>query len=253
MLNISIDDVSPLVRAGAFVFPERKPSNSSRLRLVEQGSALALENTHPFEAFRIVEGCICLSLSLAGGRRQILDVLGPGRLVGAHLASINGCSAIALTPTRLRMLDLASKRHTTIDALQQMLWRAQSHAALLGRKTMAEKVAVALLDLASQFAIPPGNPARGEITFPLHLTRADLADWLGLTLSSVSRCLNAFKRHGLIAFDNPKLVTIRDRDTLGALASGVSVSAYRSPRRSRRVGFNHASHSVAPAAEYRAS
>lgn len=253
MLNISIDDVSPLVRAGAFVFPERKPSNSSRLRLVEQGSALALENTHPFEAFRIVEGCICLSLSLADGRRQILDVLGPGRLVGAHLASINGCSAIALTPTRLRMLDLASKRHTTIDALQQMLWRAQSHAALLGRKTMTERVAVALLDLADQFAAPSGKPARGEITFPLHLTRADLADWLGLTLSTVSRCLNAFKHHGLIAFDNPKRITIRDRDTLGALASGVSVSAYRSPRRSRRAGFNHASQTVAPAADHQPS
>lgn len=253
MLNISISGVSPLVRAGAFVFPERKPSNSPRLRLVEQGSTLALENTHPFEAFRIVEGCICLSLSLADGRRQILDVLGPGRLVSAHLASINGCSAIALIPTRLRTLDLASVRHTTIDALQQMLWRAQSHAALLGRKTMTERVAVALLDLAGQFAVPPGKPARGEITFPLHLTRADLADWLGLTLSSVSRCLNAFKRHGLIAFDNPKLITIRDRDALAALASGISVSAYPSQRRSPRAGFNHASHCVAPAADRQAS
>jgi CRP/FNR family transcriptional regulator len=253
MLNISISDASPPVRAGAFVIPERKPSNSPRLRLVEQGSTLALGNTHPFEAFRIVEGCICLSLSLADGRRQILDVLGPGRLVGLHLASINGCRAIALAPTWLRSFPLAPERHAVVDALRRMLCRAQSHTALLGRKTMAERVAAALLDLAEQFAIPSGKPAGGEITFLLYLTRADLADWLGLTLSTVSRCLNAFKRHGLIAFDNPKRITIRDRDTLGALASGASVCAYRSPPRSSRAGFNHASHSVAPAAEYRAS
>ena len=253
MLNISISDASPPVRAGAFVFPERKPSNSSRLRLVEQGAALVLEDTHPSEAFRIVEGCICLSLPLADGRRQILDVLGPGWLVGLQVASINGCSAIALAPTRLRSLDLAPERHATVDALRQTLCRAQSHAALLGRKTMAERVAAALLDLADQFAIPSGKPAGGEITFPLHLTRADLADWLGLTLSTVSRCLNAFKRHGLIAFDHPKRITIRHRDTLEALASGIPVSAYRSPRRSRRVSFNHASQPLASATDYQAS
>lgn len=83
--------------------------------------ALALENTHPFEAFRIVKSCICLSLPLADGRRQILDVLGPGRLVGLHFASINGCSAIALAPTRLRALDLAPEGRATVDALWQML------------------------------------------------------------------------------------------------------------------------------------
>ena len=253
MLNISIDDATPAGRAGASVFPERKPSSPPRLRLVEQGSTLALENAHPFEAFRVVEGCICLSLPLADGRRQILDVLGPGRLVGLHLASINGCSAIALAPTWLTSLGPALERHARIEALQQMLWRAQSHAALVGHKPVNERVAVALLDLADQFSIPSRKLARGEVTFPLHLTRADLADWLALTLSTVSRCLNAFKHHGLIAFDNPKRITIRDRDTLAAFASGISVSAYRSPRRPRRAELNHASHSVAPATDDQAN
>ena len=235
------------------VFFERAPSNSPSLSFIEQGSALVIEDTFPSKTFRIVDGCICLFLPLANGRRQILDIFGPGRLVGTHLSSINRCGAIALTPTRLRSLDPAIEGHATIDALRQMLRRAQSHAALLGRKTMTERVAVALLDLAGQFAIPSRKRSRSDITFPLHLTRADLADWLGLTLSTVSRGLNAFKQHGLIAFDNPKLITIRDRDTLEALASGISVSAYRSPRRSGRVGFIHACHAVTPAADRQAS
>lgn len=253
MLNTSVSGVTPPRRANTFVFPERKSPNSPGLRLVEQGAALVLEDTHPSGAFRIVEGCICLSLPLADDRRQILDILGPGRLVGAQLSSINRCSAIALSPTRLETVDLMVEGSATVDALQQMLWRAQSHATLLGRKTMTERVAVALLDLADQFVNPSRKPSRSEITFSLHLTRADLADWLGLTLSTVSRCLNAFKRHGLIAFDHPKRITIRHRDTLEALASGIPVSAYRSPRRSRRVSFNHASQPLASATDYQAS
>lgn len=73
---------------------------------------------------------------------------------------------------------------------------------------MIEKVAFALLDLAHQFTIPARTPSRSDVTFALHLTHADLADWLGLTLSTVSRCLNAFKHHRLIAFDHPAALTL---------------------------------------------
>jgi len=154
MLNTSVSGVTPPRRANTFVFPERKCPNSPGVRLVEQGAALVLEDTHPCEAFRIVEGCICLSLPLADDRRQILDILGPGRLVGAQLSSINRCSAIALSPTRLETVDPMVEGSATVDALQQMLRRAQSHATLLGRKTMTERVAVALFVLADQFANP---------------------------------------------------------------------------------------------------
>lgn len=252
MLNASINGASSTGRAGIHLLSERRSSNPPGLHLVEQGAALVLEDIPP-GVFRIAEGCISLSLPLAAGRRQILDVLGPGRLVGANLSGVRQCSAIALAPTRLRALDPALEGRGTVDGLQQMLWRAQSHASLLGRRTMTERVAFALLDLADQFAAPATRRSRSGITFPLHLTRADLADWLGLTLSTVSRCLNAFKHRGLIAFDNPKHITIRDRNTLEALASGSSVSACRSPRRSGRSGLEHAGDPVAPAADLQAS
>ena len=193
--------------------PLRKPAS---LQLARSGTLLFPHDTR--QTARIVDGCICLFQSLADGRRQILDILGPGRLVGPYLADLGQCGLAALTLTQLEGIDAKADNARIAAATRQMLLRSQAHSLLLGRKTMAERVAFALLDLASQF---PGSPsARGGATFMLHLTRGELADWLGLTLTSVSRCFNAFKRSGLIAFDHPKIITIRNKAALEALASG---------------------------------
>jgi len=228
MLNLSTDEASPSARtdihAYCHAYCPGEPSGSPGSLLVQQGSIVLFGEARLRGTFRIAEGCLCLSLPLATGRRQILDILGPGRLISADLSGIGQCGAVALAPTRLDALDPTPENRAATDALRQMLARARAHATLLGRKTMTERVAFALLDLAEQFA-PPGKRGAGEVAFSLHLTRADLADWLGLTLSTVSRCLNAFKQQGLIAFDNPKRIAIRDRDGLAALASGASVRA----------------------------
>ncbi len=242
MLGTSTKGAIRSRRVKALIFPEREALDQPNQWLIEQGCTLIRKNFHPF---RIVDGCICLLLPLADGRRQILDVLGPGRLFSEHFLNLNRCNAIALTMARLRAVDLDIDKHATVDALEQMLRRAQLHAALLGRRTMTEKVAVALLDLAHQFAIPAKSASRSDVTFALHLTRADLADWLGLTLSTVSRCLNAFKHHRLIAFDHPKLITIQDRAALEALASGIAVAAYPSPRSGSGNGFTGVDHPAA--------
>jgi CRP-like cAMP-binding protein len=172
-------------------------------------------------ALRIIDGCVALYRELADGRRIILDILGPGRLLGADLADIHQCKAVTLTLTSVETIDTERALVSIGNAIREMLLRAQAHALLLGRKTAPERVATALLDLAHQFARKSGAPlARGRTTFTLYLTRADLADWLGLTLETVSRCLSALKRSRLIAFDRPELITITDRTALEALAAG---------------------------------
>ncbi|MCY1249542.1 Transcriptional activator protein Anr [compost metagenome] len=94
----------------------------------------------------------------------------------------------------------------------------QAHATLLGRKTATEKVATALIDLAGQFAWRGRAASTTRFSFNLYLSRADLADWLGLTVETVSRCLNRFKRDGLIDFNHPKTVRILDEQQLRAMA-----------------------------------
>ena len=248
MLNNLANDSNAGAPSSNRVSGEPQASGSRKLRVIERGASLFQEDASQPEIVRIVDGCLCVFSWLSNERRQIIDILGPGRLVDEHLFNQKRCNVIALTRTRLRSVDLVDEEPSTVKALQQMWWRAQSHVTLLGRKTMTEKVAVALLDLAGQFGLPSKKRSGGDITFQLHLTRADLADWLGLTLSTVSRCLNAFKHHGLITFDDPKLITIRNRDTLEALASGICVSAYRSPHRSGRIRRSHTSDPVIPTA-----
>ncbi len=111
-----------------------------------------------------------------------------------------------------------------------MLTRSLAHATLLGRKTATERVASALIDLAAQFRRRPRNATTRRVTFTLYLTRADLADWLGLTLETVSRCLNAFKRDNVIAFDHPEVVTVKDMTALKALSDGLATPEARRKR-----------------------
>ncbi|WP_377293273.1 Crp/Fnr family transcriptional regulator [Rhizobium sp. SG2393] len=189
--------------------------------------------TCPF-VYRITEGCVCVFQALPDGRRQVIDVLGPGRLIGNALTGDAPSGAETLTFTRLEALDTsgAAERGAIEAALRHMLTRSLAHATLLGRKTATERVASALIDLAAQFRRRPRNASTRRVTFTLYLTRADLADWLGLTLETVSRCLNAFKRDNVIAFDHPEVVTVKDMAALTALAGGMTAGSHKDKRSS---------------------
>lgn len=198
----------------------RKPET----RVVTAGTSLYVEGIQRAETARIAEGSVCLYQQAADGSRRILDVLGPGHLVGPYLTDLPHCNVLALSRTRLVTIGAADEAARVAEATRRMLLRAQKHALLLRRNAVSERVASGLIDLADQFA-RGADFSSGGVTFTLHLTRADMADWLGLTLTSVSRGLNAFKRAGLIAFDHPKVITIRDRAGLEALACGAGEPA----------------------------
>lgn len=169
------------------------------------------------DAFVIIEGCVVIYQQLGDDRRQTLDILGPGRIFSYAMASIENCDAEAVVPTRIRPLEGSPESQSSAlqAALFVCLQRIQAHATLLGRKTAGERVASVLLDLADQFS--RGN--RKKPSFTIYLTREEIADYLGLTLETVSRHLNRLKRSGVITFDRPELVTIINRSDLEALAS----------------------------------
>lgn len=203
-----------------FTLGEHRYERSTESRVVPAGMLAFPAGLGNAETLRIVEGAVCLYQQAGDGGRRILDILGPGHVVGAFLTDLGGCNVLALTRTRLAAVAAPEEPARIAEATRTMLKRAQSHALLLRGNAVSERVASCLLDLERQFGGEFGPGPDDETTFTLHLTRADLADWLGLTLTSVSRGLNAFKRAGLIAFDHPKVITIRDREGLEALASG---------------------------------
>lgn len=172
-------------------------------------------------AFRLVDGCVLLSKSFADGRRQVVDILGPGRLFGFAPGPLYGCTAEARTFSEIERLPRRAAEQLSGEATRISLARSQSHIALLGRKTAREKVATALLDLARQF--PRRNRAAaspGEASFTLYVTRGDLGDWLGLTVETVSRVLHAFRRDGLIAFSHSDVIALVNRPALMAATGG---------------------------------
>jgi CRP/FNR family transcriptional regulator len=170
--------------------------------------------------YRLSQGCIALSQTLADGRRQIVDIVGPGGLVGVALGGQNRMTAETLSYCHI-------ERHHADDvdkiysAIGEAMMRIEAHTVLLGRKTAPERVASAILDLSERFSRPQRSRSEGRV-FNLYLGRGDLADWLGLSLETVSRCFTRFKRASLIDFDEPEIVTLLDLPALQAIADGTA-------------------------------
>lgn len=188
--------------------------------LLPPRTVVFLEGLARSPQYRVVDGCVATAQTLSDGRRQIIDLVGPGRLIGLGFGDQNRYSAETLGFTRLEAVsDLMAQEERDLT-LSEMLARSQALVMLLGRKTAPERVASAILDLARQFGRPARDKRRGAVTFHLYPTRGDLADWLGLTIETVSRCLTRLKKAGLIDIQHGDLVTVLDPHQLAGVAAG---------------------------------
>jgi CRP/FNR family transcriptional regulator, anaerobic regulatory protein len=211
----------PVPSARSTTRPQRPVvvNHTQTLRRFAAGEAISVARRGRPGLLVIRDGCVALHQTLQDGRRQILDILGPGRVFGKGVTDHLDCQAEALAFTRVEMVSAVDGNSAEPSAaLITFIQRLQDHITLLGRRTAQERVAVAILDLASQFERRNHDPRSCRSTFRLYLKRVDLADWLGLTLETVSRNLNGFKRAGLIDFSTPELVTITDRKRIAAIA-----------------------------------
>ncbi|WP_245841087.1 helix-turn-helix domain-containing protein [Puniceibacterium sediminis] len=81
---------------------------------------------------------------------------------------------------------------------------------MLARKSAIEKVASFLIVLSQRTGVPIGN----YTTFSLPMSRADIADFLGLTIETVSRSFSLLRKNGTIALETPQTVLVRDMQSL---------------------------------------
>lgn len=169
--------------------------------------------------FKVVSGTVRTCKFLSDGRRQIEAFYGPGEVFGFEADGVRRVSAEAvnecnLVAYRRRSVEAAMKddgelaRQLLTYALHSAT-DAQAHALLLGRRAAAEKVAVFLLE----WSVRSGG-ARA-VTLPM--SRQDIADYLGLTIETVSRTLSQFERHGVIAIPNARQIRVLHRDVLEGL------------------------------------
>jgi CRP/FNR family nitrogen fixation transcriptional regulator len=147
------------------------------------------------------------------GRRQIDAFVLPGELFGFERGTKHRSMAEALGTAQIVSYErarLEDSTHTTFArmALATAMERAQDHAVLLGRCTAVEKVAALLVDLGDRL---------GTEVIELPMDRYDIADYLGVSMETVSRTLWHLDRKSLISIAQTRTIWIRDRAKLGGL------------------------------------
>jgi CRP-like cAMP-binding protein len=173
--------------------------------------------------YRVLAGAVRTQRSLGDGRRHVEAFHLPGELFGLESSAMHRLEAEAVINTTV----LSFKR-SSVEALAgrnidvaQHLWRLTTgrlersieHRLMLGRMTAAERVAAFLVDMQERM-----RPT-GDIELPM--TRRDIADYLGLTLETVSRVMTELHAKGMVERSGARHIRVQRRSSLKALSSGL--------------------------------
>ncbi|NNE54120.1 MAG: helix-turn-helix domain-containing protein [Sulfitobacter sp.] len=175
--------------------------------------------------YQVKSGVLRLTRLLENGRRQVIAFGYPGDIVGFPANGLHHTDCDALSGARLQPYRRATLEKGDGDpALHQALLQAalreisamQDHFMMLGRKSAIEKVASFLCVLAERV----GQNAAGETRIELPMSRADIADFLGLTTETVSRTLTQLRKSRIIEIDNIHTIVICRQTALLGLSLG---------------------------------
>jgi CRP/FNR family transcriptional regulator, anaerobic regulatory protein len=172
----------------------------------------------------VVTGIATLTQTMEDGRRQMVGLLLPSDFVGRpgrSTAPYDVTAATDLVMCCFRKKPFEDMMATTPHVAQRLLEMtldeldaAREWMLLLGRKTAREKIASLLAIIARRDTGLKLRSAKGAISFDLPLTREEMADYLGLTLETVSRQMSALKRDGVIALEDKRRIVVPDFDQL---------------------------------------
>jgi CRP/FNR family transcriptional regulator len=192
---------------------------------VDQGTTLFSEGDRAEYVYEVVSGMLRLYKALPDGRRQITGFLSAGHHLGLSLNDLYLYSAEAITEVNLRRYprawferlvdEVPGLARRLLAATSDELRAAQDQMLLLGRKTAGERIASFLIMLSDQH-----SNVRGADKVHVPMSRSDIADYLGLTMETVSRMLAKLKQIGAIALSTPARISLLDRGQLEDLAAG---------------------------------
>ena len=204
--------------------PASAPSTEGPLGLMGAPMRFARNNEiygehEPSEyLYQVISGAVRTYRMLDDGRRQISAFYLPGDIFGVEAGEIHLCSAEAICDSQI----LVAKRSAVMTraehekSLARQLWmltmrelqRVQEHSLAL-IKSAEERVAGFLLEMAGR------NSAGVAVELPM--SRQDIADYLGLTIETVSRTFTQFVHSGTIALETSRRIQLRNRPALNRL------------------------------------
>ena len=167
--------------------------------------------------YRVLEGAVRTTRVMADGRRQIGDFYLADDVFGLEAGPRHRFSAEAVRDSVILVIKASALRAAGGDlerlgweATRRELERAQEHVLLLGRKTACERVASFLKDLSDK--------SGGARVVDLPMGRQDIADYLGLTIETVSRMLSQLQSGRIVSFCATRQFRVVNSEGLARLA-----------------------------------
>lgn len=185
-----------------------------------RGSEIYGEKEPAEYIYQVKSGTVRSYKLLSDGRRQINAFHVPGDIFGLENSGVHRFTTEAVVDTTVRLirresLDSAAENdgaliRNLLCMTTTNLRHAEDHMLLLGRKTSMERVAAFLIEMDRRLT------AAGILSLPM--TRRDIADYLGLTIETISRSLSYLRELGILRFidNNQRHLVIMDRQQLAA-------------------------------------
>lgn len=194
-------------------------SKSASRHTVDASTEL-LEEHQPVEQYaNIMSGVVKLSKLLEDGRQQIVGLQFAPDFLGRPFEDLSNVTAVATTPVSLCTFPKTALERiaNTTPEIGMRLYKqtrrelneAQDWLLALGRKSATERVASLLLYIG-EHVDPERELAVNQASFEIPLTRSEIADFLGLTIETVSRQITKLRNAKLIEIEDNRHITIPD-------------------------------------------
>ncbi|TXS96415.1 helix-turn-helix domain-containing protein [Parahaliea maris] len=194
---------------------------SSR-RQIPVGGFLMHQHSEANSVYIVEEGVLMMERNSATGRRQVVAFSLSGNFIGIAQNEFYEFSVSALTPVTVKefpmraFMELQEQIPQLKDNVRRIGGNILAHALdqvfALGQKKAHERVSFLIQQLLNRKSGPRTRVVE------LVMTRQDIADYLGLTIETVSRAFTKLKQEGIIAIHSAHTVEILDPDALQELA-----------------------------------
>ncbi len=195
----------------------------TKSKRIKAGTYLFRQHSKATHAYTLISGALMLERTSQSGRRQVIDFSHPGNFIGITNNDEFEFSVYCLRDAHLQcyvrsnFLELADRNPILKNNIRRTGSNVLTHTLdqlfALGQKKAHERVCYLLHELSFR------QPGTDRETIDLFMNRQDIADYLGLTIETVSRAFSKLKKDGIIAVDSPHRVRIVDNEQLDALAS----------------------------------
>jgi len=212
--------------------------SEGRKRKFEMGENLITEGERTTYIYDILDGTVALARNGRDGRRQILAFMSSRQFIGASSTEYYPNLVTALTPvvamsyprTALEKALVATPAFASEFRLilTRILESAHDHVYTVGQRSAVERIASFLLYLrANQARFASAGPRDKSEHITLPMTRLDIADFLGLTIETVSRAFSALKKAKVISFVDSHSCELLDMDKIRDLGGRDDFTQHR--------------------------